>query len=214
MLNFLSSFSEYGCIKGTRGWTDVASLYNSEMTGVFSGGLVYQYSEESDNPGFGLVNIQGNSVSEINGQFSGLATAFKNDQAPSGNGGGRSSSGSPSVCPPQSSFFNVTGDALPAIPAGAVKYMSAGAGSGPGLSGSGSQEDASGESTGTASAGSGQPTKTSSPSTGGTPISASSGSASSSAAAANIRVPEIAFTTPLVCGFALMASTFLGAFLL
>jgi Glucanosyltransferase len=33
-----TSMSEYGCITNTRTFEEVAALYNTEMTGVFSGG--------------------------------------------------------------------------------------------------------------------------------------------------------------------------------
>ncbi|KAH0541319.1 hypothetical protein FGG08_004243 [Glutinoglossum americanum] len=49
-------FSEYGCNKQSpRPFNEVQALYGPDMTGVFSGGLVYEYSEEPSN--YGLVNI-------------------------------------------------------------------------------------------------------------------------------------------------------------
>lgn len=54
-------FSEYGCNKvEPRTFQNVPTLYGPEMT-VLSGGLVYEYSEETDN--YGLVNI--NSTNEV-----------------------------------------------------------------------------------------------------------------------------------------------------
>ncbi|EFX05374.1 beta-glucanosyltransferase gel2 [Grosmannia clavigera kw1407] len=54
-------FSEYGCNLVTpRTFTNVPVLYGSEMTGL-SGGLVYEYSQETDN--YGLVAI--NSSTEV-----------------------------------------------------------------------------------------------------------------------------------------------------
>jgi hypothetical protein len=54
-------FSEYGCNDvEPRTFTNVPVLYGDQMS-VLSGGLVYEYSEESDN--FGLVNI--NSTDEL-----------------------------------------------------------------------------------------------------------------------------------------------------
>jgi len=55
--------SEYGCNTNTRKFEEVAALYNTEMTSVYSGGLVYEYSEEPNK--FGLVSISGSSVTEL-----------------------------------------------------------------------------------------------------------------------------------------------------
>ncbi|BDD62338.1 1 3-beta-glucanosyltransferase gel2 [Monascus purpureus] len=52
-------FSEYGCNKVTpRIFTEVAALYGQDMTQAFSGGLVYEYSEEPNN--YGLVQLNSN----------------------------------------------------------------------------------------------------------------------------------------------------------
>jgi len=48
-------FAEYGCntVGGAEGrlWDDTRSLYSSEMTGVFSGGIVYMFFEEDNDYG-------------------------------------------------------------------------------------------------------------------------------------------------------------------
>jgi len=185
--------SEYGCIKSTRKFEEVASLYSSQMTSVYSGGLVYEYSEEGS--GYGLVNINGNSVSETP-DFSALQSALAKTQ-PSGDGGYKETT-SPSKCPRRSNTWEVTdftGEELPTIPQGAVKYMSNGAGKGPGLSGPGSQ-NAGGTSTGTASPGSG-----------------AVATASGSSAVTNMRA-DSTLKPLLACGAAIFFSTLLGATLL
>ncbi|PMB71708.1 1,3-beta-glucanosyltransferase gel2 [Beauveria bassiana] len=51
-------FSEYGCnqpLGEPRYWNESVALYSDKMTGAFSGGLVYEYSEEAKN--YGLVNL-------------------------------------------------------------------------------------------------------------------------------------------------------------
>ncbi|KAI6713401.1 hypothetical protein JHW43_004118 [Diplocarpon mali] len=152
--------SEYGCIANTRTFTEVAALYSTNMTSVFSGGLVYEFSEEGN--GYGLVTISGSSVS-TNADFDYLSSAYAAATNPTGNGGATSTS-AVSTCPTEASEWHVADDALPAIPSAAEKYMSSGAGTGPGLAGSGSQEagDSNNESSGTASAGTGTMTATAS----------------------------------------------------
>jgi 1,3-beta-glucanosyltransferase GAS5 len=110
--------SEYGCIKpGPRTFEEIASLYSTDMTAVYSGGLVYQYSEEGS--GFGIVDVQDSkTVKELPG-FSYLTKALAGTKPPSGDGG-YDSKGAASQCPPKSSTWNVTSDALPAIPAKAL----------------------------------------------------------------------------------------------
>ena len=192
--------SEYGCVKTTRKFQEVATLYGSQMTPVYSGGLVYEYSKEGSSAPqdlYGLVSISGSSVSELT-DFNSLETAFQGTPLPTDDGGYKES-GSPSICPTKSSTWLVSGDALPAMPPQASQYFTKGAGKGPGLSGSGSQ-DAGAGSTGTASAGSGQPTAT--------------GKASSTAkSVAGGRPADFSFG-PLVCGFVVLVSSFLGATLL
>jgi hypothetical protein len=153
-----SSMSEYGCITNGRTFQEVSALYNTEMTGVFSGGLVYEYSQEGN--GYGLVTISGDTVTP-NSDFTALESAYSAQANPTGNGGASSTSAA-TTCPTQSSEWDVANDDLPAIPAEAEVYMSTGAGAGPGLSGAGSQNsgNSSTESTGTASAGSGTVTAT------------------------------------------------------
>jgi len=127
--------SEYGCNTNSRKFGEVASLYSTDMTPVFSGGLVYEYSEEGTK--YGLVKIDGDDINELP-DYDALKSAFAATKNPSGDGGYKSN-GNPSKCPPASADWNVTTDSLPSIPVPAQKYMTAGAGSGPGLGGPGSQ---------------------------------------------------------------------------
>lgn len=145
--NYFANFSiplflsEYGCVETTRHFQEVATLYGSQMTPSYSGGLVYEYSKETTAAPadlYGLVEINGNSVTELT-DFASLASAFSNTSSPTGTGGYRPS-GSPAICPSQDSGWNVTtGDELPVFPSGAATYLKNGAGTAPGLSGSGSQ---------------------------------------------------------------------------
>ena len=164
------------------------------MTPVYSGGLVYEYSEEGS--GYGLVNIRGSSVSETS-DYKALQQALARTQ-PSGDGGFKAN-GKPSKCPVRSKTWEVTeftGSELPSIPEGALQYMKNGAGKAPGLNGPGSQW-AKGTSTGTADAGSG----------------AVSATASAGSAVSNIR-GDTTLAPFLACGAAIFFSTLLGATLL
>lgn len=185
------SLSEYGCNKGTRKFEEVASLYSDDMTSVYSGGLVYEYSQEASK--FGLVDIQSDSSVEELADFDALQSALKNTPSPSGDGGYKSS-GDASECPAKSSTWDVSNDDLPAIPEPAKQYMNKGAGTGPGLSGSGSQ-NAGTASSGTATPGSGAVTATGS---------------SHSDSAAGMVVPEFN-RAPFVMACVLLVSTFFGA---
>lgn len=92
------------------------------MSSVYSGGLVYEYSEEGSK--YGLVTISGSTVT-TNDDFTNLVSAFKATANPSGDGGYNSTGGA-SNCPAKSTNWPVDSDALPAIPkaAAAVRFPS------------------------------------------------------------------------------------------
>lgn len=189
--------SEYGCNTNKRQFEEVKSLYGSDMVSVYSGGLVYEYSEEGSK--YGLVKINGNSVTELN-DFTALKNAFAGTKAPTDDGGFKQN-GSPSQCPSQSSTWNVTisSDQLPAVPSGCEDFFTKGkgAGKGPGLEGKGSQTAGS-KTTNLASAGAGAVTN-----------GAASGTASKGAAASLYMEPFS--LAPLVCGLVVVVSTMLGS---
>ncbi|KAL9599473.1 MAG: hypothetical protein Q9219_003812 [cf. Caloplaca sp. 3 TL-2023] len=57
-------FSEYGCNEvRPRLFTEVQALYGPNMTGVMSGGIVYEYVQESNN--FGLVDLYDNGTAAL-----------------------------------------------------------------------------------------------------------------------------------------------------
>ncbi|RFU28647.1 hypothetical protein B7463_g7674, partial [Scytalidium lignicola] len=69
-------FSEYGC--NTQGggaagreFTEVAALYGADMSKVFSGGIVYEWFQETND--YGLVSVSGNTVSTL-ADFNALST--------------------------------------------------------------------------------------------------------------------------------------------
>jgi hypothetical protein len=191
----INSLSEYGCNKGKREFNEVASIYGSDMSAVYSGGLVYEYSQEDSN--YGLVKLSGGKVTEMD-DFTTLKNAFSKTPIPSGDGGYKSS-GKASECPTKSNTWNVTmsADQLPAFPKEAQKFLKEGSGSGPGLKGSGSQ-DAGPATTSLAGEADGAVTS------GG----ASSSGSPSKGAAASVR-PEFGFA-PFVCGAIVLVSSMLG----
>ncbi|KAF2685093.1 glycoside hydrolase family 72 protein [Lentithecium fluviatile CBS 122367] len=147
--------SEHGCIEDVRRWGEVAALYSTQMSAVYSGGLAYEYTVEPN--GFGIVDIKNGQV-EINEDFTKLKDMYAKTKNPTGSGGAKTE-GEASQCPEQSDDWEVEGTALPAIPEKAKKYMTSGAGIGPGLSGDGSHF-AGEASKSTATPGSGNPTRT------------------------------------------------------
>lgn len=168
------------------------------MTGVYSGGLVYEYSQEESN--YGLVEINGETVTE-RPDYAELKTAFQKTKNPSGDGGYKSS-GSASQCPTKSNTWNVTmsSDQLPAVPSGADELFKNGAGTGPGLTGDGSQSAGS-ETTELANAASGAVTS------GGVSPSSSKG------AAGSLRFNEFS-VVPYVCSAVVVISTLFGGALI
>lgn len=194
--------SEYGCNKKTREFNEVSALYSKKMTPVYSGGLVYEYSEETSN--YGLVKIQDDKVKELD-DFKALAKAFKSTPNADGDGGYNKTGGA-NACPKKNApSWDVDNDALPSIPEPAKKYMKEGAGKAKGFSGSGSQ-NAGSKSTGTAEPGSGS---VSSDTPGG---SSSDGSSSTESAdsAAGLQVPPVSLA-PVLVGLVTVLSTMFGA---
>ncbi|KAK0121443.1 hypothetical protein ONS95_009737 [Cadophora gregata] len=121
--------AEFGCITNRRDWNEVAALYSSNMTSVYSGGLAYEYTTEAN--GFGLVSTTNGNVAP-NADFTRLEAAYKKTPNPEGDGGYNPTT-TASECPPASDDWEVTNDLIPAMPALAQKFMENGAGKGPGL---------------------------------------------------------------------------------
>ena len=187
------SLSEYGCNKvRPRAFNEVLSLYSSQMSPVYSGGLVYEYSQEESN--YGLVSIDGDTITE-QGDYQNLKSQLAKAVSPSGDGGYKTNLAA-SKCPSKSNTWDVTGDNLPAIPGPAKKFMTDGAGRGAGLQGEGSQ-NAGTASQGTATPGSGQV----------------SGTASAKNAAGAVQIPAMG-AAPFVISAIVLASTLLGAALI
>ncbi|EFZ01329.1 glucanosyltransferase [Metarhizium robertsii] len=67
-------FSEYGCIEPpTRYWNETRAMYSDKMAPTFSGGVVYEWTLESNN--YGLVSINGTTLN-ILGDYNRLKAAW------------------------------------------------------------------------------------------------------------------------------------------
>lgn len=146
--------SEYGCIQNTRDFGELESLMHSNMTGVYSGGLMYEYTYEENK--FGIVKIDDKAQKGPRRElpeFAAFQKALAAFPAPSGDGG-YTPTQKAQPCPAEDEHWMVTSTLLPAMPEGAKVYLKDGAGKGPGLKGPGSHF-AGGESTEDAAPGSG-----------------------------------------------------------
>jgi hypothetical protein len=92
-------FSEYGCnTPSPRIFTEVGTIYGDKMTGVFSGGVVYEYTQEENNYGLVQMNEDGTAklmadFVSLQGQYSKLDFAKIQDQKPASE-----STAKPPVC--------------------------------------------------------------------------------------------------------------------
>ncbi|MCJ1474735.1 hypothetical protein MMC13_003395 [Lambiella insularis] len=113
-------FSEYGCNKvEPRIWDDAQALYSSAMTAFFSGGLAYQWTEDSNN--FGLVNVSSNSSVQLRVDFDNFqAQLNKLNVAELESSNGTATALTPPVC--QNSLIGNSGISndftIPSIPPG------------------------------------------------------------------------------------------------
>ncbi|KAJ5210905.1 Glycoside hydrolase superfamily [Penicillium cf. griseofulvum] len=191
--------SEYGCNINTREFNEVKALYSEKMTPVYSGGLVYEYTE-SDNK-YGLVKVNGDQVVP-NKDYKALKTSFEGTDNPKGDGGYNSTGGA-STCPKmQKPNWDVDSEILPAMPAPAKKYLTEGAGKGDGFAGKGSQNSGT-KSSGDATQGSGEVSAA-------TGTGAAASSTSSKGAAASLKPFQFSFA-PVTVGMVTVLSTLFGA---
>jgi hypothetical protein len=122
-------FSEYGCNLVTpRKFTEVGAIYGDEMSKVFSGGLVYEFTQEENK--YGLVNFN-NDTGKITplSDFTALKEQFADVSLPSGDGGAVTTEAKASKCPAQNKLWQASDD-LPDMPKNAEQYIKGGAGKG------------------------------------------------------------------------------------
>lgn len=118
--------SEYGCnTVEPRVFDEISAIYSTEMSSVYSGGLVYEYSQEASN--YGLVSISGNSVSTLQ-DFDNFKSQLAAYPDPSG-AAGATTTRQAANCPAyDANAWLVSGSNLPALPSAASAYISSGAG--------------------------------------------------------------------------------------
>ncbi|WQF85516.1 Putative glucanosyltransferase, glycoside hydrolase superfamily [Colletotrichum destructivum] len=192
--------SEYGCTTNGRDFNELKALMSDQMTGVYSGGLMYEYSlEESD---WGIVKLDGNNVQELD-EYAKFKAALSKYPSPVGDGGAAMTTHAVD-CPTSGAAWLINSDAIPTMPKKAEDYMKNGAGDGPGLKGSGSQWAADSASDGETTIGTASPTASSSA------IAASS----SSNSAAAITFGGSVESAPLVISSLTVVLSLLGAVML
>lgn len=120
-------FSEFGCNEITpRPFTEIRSIFHENMTSVFSGGLVYEYSEEDNK--YGLVEISSGGSVSTKDDYDNLKSELENTSSPSGDGGASDSTDA-SECPEyQEGVWEVEPDNVPSMPRRASAYLTDGAG--------------------------------------------------------------------------------------
>lgn len=138
--------SEWGCIENRpRKFDELDALMSDDMTGVYSGGLMYEYSLEDND--YGIVKISGGKV-EHEDEFDLFKKALAKYPMPTSDAGAAKETHAVD-CPPKDPDWQVDPESIPEMPKQAEKYMKDGAGKGPGLEGDGSQTN---EDSGTATA--------------------------------------------------------------
>lgn len=74
-------FSEYGCnLVRPRKWQEVEALYSDKMTSVFSGGLVYEFTQEAAD--YGIVQLEKNGNVKTLVEFDTLKAAYAKAENP------------------------------------------------------------------------------------------------------------------------------------
>lgn len=107
-------FSEYGCNEVTpRSFGEVAAVFSSDMTSKFSGGLIYEFSQESNK--YGLVQISSSGTAQMLSDFNSLKSQYaKVSSLPTSI---PASQAAAVTCPPASNYRYLNGSiTVPSLP--------------------------------------------------------------------------------------------------
>jgi glycosyl hydrolase family 72 (putative glucanosyltransferase) len=111
----MNSLSEYGCTTNGRDFGEIGALMSDQMTEVYSGGLMYEYTMEENK--FGIVQISGKNGQgsrEELPEFASLSIALNQFAAPTG--APFVSTSSSVACPTKDDNWMVESTLLPAMP--------------------------------------------------------------------------------------------------
>ena len=107
-------FAEYGCIHPSpRGFSEVNAIYGSNMTSVWSGGIVYMYYQEAND--YGLVSVSGNTASKLP-DFTSLSSRLAAVTPTGVQMGSYNPTNSPQACPSVDSGWDAAASPLPPSP--------------------------------------------------------------------------------------------------
>ena len=107
-------FSEYGCIvPKPREFTEVQAIYGSEMTNVWSGGIVYEYFQEVND--YGLVTQIGSSVSPLP-DYTALSKQLNNINPTRANSASYTPTNTAPSCPTTATSVWMAATSLPPTP--------------------------------------------------------------------------------------------------
>ncbi|KAJ2483383.1 1 3-beta-glucanosyltransferase gel4 [Coemansia sp. RSA 2131] len=111
-----SLLTEYGCnLVRPRTFSEVKSLYGTDMNSIFSGGILYEYTEEDNE--YGIVKVSfGDSKVEKNSDYDNFKKALAGVKPQGVKMDSYKASGKDSVCPASSSVWHVKSDVLPPTP--------------------------------------------------------------------------------------------------
>ena len=178
--------SEYGCNEiNPRPFTEVGSIYSTDMSSVFSGGLVYEYSEEDNK--YGLVVISSDGKVTTNQDYDNLKAELAKAEDPSGDAGA-STATTAAECPAyEAGVWEVEGTDIPSMPKRASVFLTSGAGKALGTDGPNTSYGDEGDIADNEAAAQSSLTATGSRASSTASASAASGAASSSSAASGVR---------------------------
>ncbi|KAJ2440733.1 40S ribosomal protein S27, partial [Coemansia sp. RSA 2424] len=114
-----SVLTEFGCnLVRPRTFPELKSLYGSDMGNTFSGGIMYEYSEETNE--YGVVKVTyGSTKVEKNGDYAGLKKALSEAKPKLIKSADYKPAGKDSVCPKVSNAWHVKSEVLPPTPSSA-----------------------------------------------------------------------------------------------